>query len=281
MQPVFRFAPSPNGHLHLGHAFSALLNDRLARDSGGRFLIRIEDIDAVRCRPDLVEAALDDLAWLGLRWEEPVLRQSTRLPVYRAHLEDLAARGLVYPCFCTRKDIAAHVAAHTGWPRDPDGTPVYPGACRAMTVAKREARAAAGEPFALRLDMARALRVCGTAVLDWRESAQGRIAAHPDRWGDVVLGRKDIGTSYHLAVVVDDAFQGVTHVVRGRDLYEATAVHRLLQRLLDLPEPDYRHHALILDEEGQKLAKSRASTPIRALRADGFTAADIRSRLGF
>lgn len=284
LQPVFRFAPSPNGLLHLGHAYSALLNARLARESGGRFLLRIEDIDAVRCRPALIEAALEDLAWLGLAWEEPVLRQSSRGAAYAAALGRLAAMGLLYRCRCSRRDIAVAVFDHERrgerWPRDPDGAPLHARDCGAHSPAIAEASAQGSPKASLRLDMVSAIAAAG-ADLDWREHGVGRVAARPERWGDIILARKDIGTSYHLAVVVDDAFQGVSEVVRGRDLYEATAIHRLLQRLLSLPEPAYRHHPLILDEDGQKLAKSRVSTPIRQLRAEGVGAAEIRARLGF
>ncbi|HRE21795.1 MAG TPA: tRNA glutamyl-Q(34) synthetase GluQRS [Rhabdaerophilum sp.] len=285
MQPVFRFAPSPNGFLHLGHAYSALLNAHLARETGGRFLVRIEDIDTVRCTEALIGACLEDLAWLGLGWETPVLRQSTQFGRYRATADVLAARGLLYPCFCSRNDIAA--AAGQMAARDPDGAPVYPGTCRVLDAAKRAVRRASGEPFALRLDMAAALAHIGARRFGWQEVSGERLEAvtdietHPEKWGDVVLVRKETPTSYHLAVVLDDALQGITHVVRGTDLYEATAIHRVLQMLLGLPEPRYHHHSLIRDAEGRKLAKSLASTPLRQLRAEGVTAAQIRSRLGF
>lgn len=273
MQPVFRFAPSPNGHLHLGHAFSALLNARMAAETGGRFLVRIEDIDTQRCTDQLVADCLEDLAWLGLRWEEPVLRQSTQFARYGAAAETLAAGGLVFRCTCTRGDIQREAGDDP--PRDPDGAILYPGTCR---------NHATGEgPFALRLDSRAALAAL-PGPLHWRETGEGgeqAIPANPALWGDVVLIRKDIPASYHLAVVLDDAMQGVTHVVRGRDLYAATAIHRLLQSLLGLPAPVYHHHALILDEDGKKLSKSAVSTPFRQLRAEGVTASEIRRRLGF
>ena len=275
MQPVFRFAPSPNGHLHLGHAYSALLNARLASEQGGRFLVRIEDIDTVRCTEALVADCLEDLAWLGLRWEEPVLRQSTRFPAYRAAAAHLQAEGLVYPCFCTRTDIQRATAGARL--RDPEGGPIYPGTCRRLDPAERAARLAAGEAHALRLDLTEAGRRTGPLV--WQED--GDTMPQPFAWGDVVIVRKDIPASYHLAVVMDDAFQGVTHVVRGADLFAQTAIHRVVQSLLGLPEPRYRHHALIRDEQGRKLATSAVSTPLRALRADGVTAAAIRRDLGF
>ncbi len=273
MQPVFRFAPSPNGHLHLGHAFSALLNARMAAETGGRFLLRIEDIDTQRCTDQLVADCLDDLAWLGLTWEEPVLRQSTQFARYTAAAETLAARGLVFRCTCTRGDIQK--AAGDDPLRDPDGAILYPGTCRLHP---------AGEgAFALRLDSRAALATL-PGPLHWRETGDGMehvIPADPAIWGDVVLIRKDIPASYHLAVVLDDAMQGVTHVVRGRDLYAATAIHRLLQSLFGLSAPVYHHHALILDDEGKKLSKSAVSTPLRQLRAEGMSAAEIRRRLGF
>lgn len=285
VQPVFRFAPSPNGFLHLGHAYSALLNAQMARQMGGRFLVRIEDIDTLRCTEDRVAACLEDLEWLGLDWEQPVLRQSTRFEHYRAAIAELEAQGLLYPCFCSRNDIVQ--AAGANHRRDPDGAPVYPGTCRALDATEQAARRASGAPFALRLDMVAALAKIGERPFGWQEVSGARletvtdIAASPGKWGDVVLVRKETPTSYHLSVVVDDAAQGVTHVVRGTDLYEATAIHRVLQGLLGLPEPRYHHHALIRDEAGKKLAKSLASTPLRQLRAEGVKAATIRKSWGF
>lgn len=272
---VFRFAPSPNGYLHLGHAYSALLNFDLARRCGGRLLLRIEDIDTGRARPEFEAAIYEDLAWLGLDWERPVRRQSEHFADYARALERLDARGLLYACDCKRSDIERLAAGTQGWPRDPDGSPLYPGTCRSKPRrAAREVLAKGG--VALRLDMRQASTLAGQG-LAWREFAQGRmIAADPAEWGDVVLARKDTPASYHIAVVVDDALQGVTDVVRGKDLFEATSLHRLLQRLLDLPAPNYRHHGLVLDEKGEKLAKSVAST---ALRAEGWTPADVRRRV--
>ena len=280
-QPVFRFAPSPNGHLHLGHALSALQNFDMARAAGGRFLLRMEDIDTTRCRPEFEAAIIEDLAWLGIQWEQPVRRQSEHMDDYKAALAKLEAQGLVYPSFESRAEIDKLVAAREaggGWPRDPDGAPLYPGAGKAIAPAERERRMAAGEPYALRLDMAAALARVGP--LNWREGEEGSILADPAAWGDVVLARKDAPTSYHLSVVVDDALQGVTHVARGRDLYPSTSVHRLLQELLGLPAPFYRHHRLILDSDGRKLAKSNRSTAIRELRAAGTTPSDIRRMTG-
>ena len=285
--PVFRFAPSPNGYLHLGHALSALINHELARAAGGRFLLRIEDIDATRCRPEYEAAIYEDLAWLGLAWEEPVRRQSDHLADYRAAIERLIQAGLVYPGFESRGEIARLVGAREAagpWPRDPDGAPLYPGTAASLTPEERARRIAAGEPYALRLDMTAAVARAGP--LAWREEPLDppgspiEIPARPADWGDVVLARKDVPTSYHLSVVVDDALQGVTHVVRGRDLYAATSVHRLLQALLGLPAPNYRHHRLILDDDGRKLSKSTRATGLRELRAQGMTPAAIRKLVG-
>ncbi|WP_442756618.1 tRNA glutamyl-Q(34) synthetase GluQRS [Methylocystis sp. JAN1] len=283
---VFRFAPSPNGHLHLGHAYSALLNFELARRCDGRFLLRIEDIDLGRARPEFEAAVYEDLAWLGLDWEAPVRRQSEHFDDYARALERLDEMGLLYACDCRRSDVARFAAAQPDWPRDPDGAPLYPGMCRMKP--RREARDVLAQGgVALRLDMAKAAAMAG-AGLSWREyrSSGERaefavIPADPSQWGDVVLARKDTPASYHVAVTVDDALQGVTNVVRGRDLFHATSLHRLLQRLLDLPEPRYRHHGLVRDEGGEKLAKSRGSETLRALRDAGVSAAEIRRRLGF
>ena len=288
-KPVFRFAPSPNGRLHLGHAYSALLNADFARRLGGRFLLRIEDIDITRCRPEFERGIYDDLAWLGLRWEEPVRRQSEHFADYRAAFQRLKGRGGVYPCFCTRKDIAETIAcreAESGeaWPRDPDGAPLYPGTCRALPVEMAERRIETGEPHAWRLDMA-ALDKLVPGPLHVRrfdrEGQEGIVTAHPRRWGDAVIVRKEIPTSYHLSVVVDDALQGVTHVVRGQDLEAATDLHVLLQALLGLPTPRYHHHGLLRDPEGDKLAKSRRSKSLAELREEGATSQAIWRRLGF
>jgi glutamyl-Q tRNA(Asp) synthetase len=285
-RPVFRFAPSPNGYLHLGHALSALINADMARAANGRLLLRIEDIDLTRCRPEYEAAINEDLAWLGLAWEEPVRRQSEHFAAYGAALDRLFAMGLVYPSFESRADNARLVAARerTGaWPRDPDGVPLYPGTAQELSADERRERMAR-EPYALRLDMAAALARTGT--LAWHETGRGpegetgRVPAAPAQWGDVVLGRKETPTSYHLAVVIDDALQEVTDVVRGEDLFRATSVHRLLQALLELPAPTYHHHRLIRDAEGRKLAKSTRATGLRELRAQGLTPAAIRTLIG-
>jgi glutamyl-Q tRNA(Asp) synthetase len=285
--PVFRFAPSPNGYLHLGHALSALVNADMARASGGRLLLRIEDIDEARCRPDYEAAIYEDLAWLGLQWEEPVRRQSEHHDDYRAALARLESGEFIYPSFESRAEIAALVVERERdgpWPRDPDGVPLYPGSAKSMSEAERRRRIGAGEPHALRLDMAAALRHAGP--LTWREGGRGprgetgSVAADPAVWGDIIVARKETPASYHLAVVVDDAAQGVTAVVRGQDLFHATAVHRLLQALLGAPAPHYHHHRLILDAAGRKLSKSTSATGLRALRAAGANPADIRKLVG-
>lgn len=286
--PVFRFAPSPNGWLHLGHALSAILNAEAARREGGRFLLRIEDIDTIRAREEFVQGIVDDLRWLGLSWEEPARRQSQFMQNYQDALGRLQERGVVYPCFCTRAEIAQAVEAKeransAPWSRDPDGAPLYPGTCKNLTEEARAARRAAGESYALRIDVEGARRLVGDP-LSWVEAdsagARADVPAEPAAWGDFIVARRDIGTSYHLAVVVDDAAQGVTHVIRGRDLYHATSVHRLLQALLGLPAPLYTHHHLVLDESGAKLSKSLKSTALRELRAQGETPQDIRRTIG-
>jgi glutamyl-Q tRNA(Asp) synthetase len=284
--PVFRFAPSPNGYLHLGHALSALLDFETARAAGGRFVLRIEDIDATRCRWEYEAAICEDLAWLGIVWEQPVRRQSEHLDEYRAAIAKLSEMGLIYPSFESRAEIAALVAereAQDGWPRDPDGAPIYPGASKHLAAAER-ARQMASEPYALRLDMAAAAVRAGS--LQWEEAGSGPqgesgcITCIPQVWGDVVLARRETPTSYHLSVVIDDAAQGVTHVVRGQDLFWATSVHRLLQALLGLPVPAYHHHRLLLDADGRKLSKSTRATALRELRAKGLTPHDIRTMIG-
>jgi glutamyl-Q tRNA(Asp) synthetase len=276
---VTRFAPSPTGYLHLGHAFAALT----AAEAGDRFLVRIEDIDRTRSRPEFETAIVEDLSWLGLRWEEPVLRQSTRFATYGAALRQFEAEGLLYPCFCTRAEIAAEIARSTEAPHGPEG-PLYPGTCRHLDADEREARIASGMPYALRLDVGKA--VARTRELSFVEEGtgpageSGKIQADPLLFGDIVLARKETPASYHLAVVVDDAYQGVTLVTRGNDLFSATHVQRLLQALLALPAPRYAHHRLILDAEGRKFSKRDKSVTLRELRARGETPKMIRAMIG-
>jgi glutamyl-Q tRNA(Asp) synthetase len=286
-QPVFRFAPSPNGELHLGHALSALAGFEMAQRMDGRFLVRIEDIDVERCREEFVAQIFVDLAWLGIRWEEPVIRQSENFDAYRAAARRLEARGLLYPCFATRGEIG-EAARRGSEARDPDGAPLYPGLYREHDAAETQRRRDSGEPFALRIHMERALTAArealGGRLLTFCEiDGAGRphlIDADPGRWGDAVIVRKDVPASYHLAVVVDDARQGVTHVVRGQDLLAATGLHRLLQLLLGLGEPLYYHHRLVTDAHGRKLAKSDGDTSLRSLRARGASPGDIRAMIG-
>jgi glutamyl-Q tRNA(Asp) synthetase len=285
--PVFRFAPSPNGYLHLGHAYSALLNCDLARRAGGRLLLRIEDIDTMRCKPEFEAAIVEDLAWLGIECETPVRRQSEHLDDYRDAVQRLAAQGLVYPSFESRAEIARLVAqreADGPWPLDPDGTPLYPGTAKLLSPGERARLIDSGAPYALRLDMtaarARASDLTWTEQGEGPDGETGTVTAQPQVWGDVILARKETPTSYHLSVVIDDALQGVTDVVRGQDLFWSTSVHRLLQKLLDLREPAYRHHRLVLDAAGVKLSKSTLATGLRELRAQGVTPAEIRRLVG-
>jgi glutamyl-Q tRNA(Asp) synthetase len=276
---VTRFAPSPTGYLHLGHAYAAIR----AHDSGERFLLRIEDIDRARCKPEFEAAIMEDLSWLGLDWEKPVLRQSERSEAYRDALNQLDAQGLIYPCFCTRKDIADEIARAASAPHGAEG-PLYPGTCRTLSAETRRERIAAGTPYALRLDAANAAEKAG--ALTFQETGEGPHGEHgtinvePMPLGDVVLARKEMPAAYHLAVVVDDAFQGVTLVTRGNDLFAATHVQRLLQALLDLPEPAYAHHKLVLDAQGKKFSKRDSAMTLRELRANGETPTTIRARLG-
>jgi glutamyl-Q tRNA(Asp) synthetase len=269
-----RFAPSPTGRLHLGHAWSALLAHDYARERGGIFLLRIEDIDPGRSRPEHVAAIMEDLAWLGLTWDGDIAFQSQRLPQYAEALDRLKAAALVYPCFCTRAAIAAEIAASASAPHGPDG-PLYPGTCRAIPSAERERRMEV-EPHAWRLDSAKAAEAAG--ALYWRDG-DTEVQAEPASHGDVVLARKDAPTSYHLAVTVDDAAQGVTDVVRGRDLYAATDVHRMLQALLGLPTPHYHHHPLLLDGEGRRLAKRHGAPALADLRDGGADPAELVATL--
>jgi glutamyl-Q tRNA(Asp) synthetase len=280
LQPVFRFAPSPNGYLHMGHAYSALYTAQWARAMAGGFLLRIEDIDRERSKPEFTEAIFEDLRWLGLQWEEPVWRQSERFPAYAAAAERLKQRDLLYPCFCSRSEIAAAASG-----TDPDGAPLYTGTCRHLGHAEVERRLAAGQGanWRLRTDAAMAL----TGVLTFTVAGPTPIDrpqiryARPELWGDVVLQRKDTPTSYHLSVVVDDAAQKVSRVTRGRDMEPSTDIHVLLQMLLGFASPTYTFHKLILDAEGKKLSKSRDSQSLRSLREAGWTAIDVKRELGF
>ena len=280
--PLVRFAPSPNGPLHLGHAYSVLRNAQVAARLGADVRLRLEDIDTQRCTPPLAAAVLDDLAWLGFAWTGPVLRQSARFAAYAEALERLARRGLLFACFCTRGDVARAIEGRIGWPRDPDGSPLYPGTCRHLGGRVRAARVAQGVPHALRLDSARAMATLA-APLDWLEYGEGttarRIVAEPAAWGDAVLRRKDIPASYHVAVTLDDSEQGVTDVVRGADLHAATSLHRLLQHLLGWTAPRYHHHRLVRGDVGQKLSKSEGARALATLRADGISPADVRALL--
>ncbi|HEY1863232.1 MAG TPA: tRNA glutamyl-Q(34) synthetase GluQRS [Roseiarcus sp.] len=277
---LLRFAPSPNGALHLGHAYSALINERLAGELGGRVLLRIEDLDRARCKAQFEAVIVDDLAWLGLRFPAPPRRQSEHCHDYAAALARLKERGLIYPCFCSRSEVAQ---ASNGR-RDPDGAPLYPGTCRRLSSTEASGRLARGDKAAFRLDMKRAVDAAPPRLC-WTEYREGAVAsrhpAAPEVWGDFVLRGRDLAASYHLAVVVDDALQGVTDVARGRDLLAATAVHRLLQSLLDLAEPRYRHHRLVLDRDGEKLSKSRQSVSLAELRATGLAPGEVRAALGF
>jgi glutamyl-Q tRNA(Asp) synthetase len=275
---VTRFAPSPTGLLHLGHAYSAFFAERAARGEGGRFLLRIEDIDPARCRPEFEQAIVEDLAWLGLNWENPMRRQSEHLGEYRAALDRLTDSGLVYPCFCSRKEIQAEIARAATAPHGAEG-PLYPGTCRGLSAAERASRIAAGKPFALRLDVGAALARVGQ--LYWRDLDRGIIAAEPQLLGDVVLGRRDAPASYHLAVTLDDHLQEISLVTRGEDLFAATHIHRLLQAVLGLALPDYRHHRLLTNDKGARLAKRDASLTLAALRAAGRSPAETRALAGW
>ncbi|TIO06288.1 tRNA glutamyl-Q(34) synthetase GluQRS [Mesorhizobium sp.] len=287
---TFRFAPSPNGELHLGHAYSALLNQKLATATGGRLLLRIEDIDTTRCTPEFEAGIFRDLRWLGLAWEEPVRRQSEHFTDYRAVLDRLIREDLVYPAFMSRGEIRAFIADSErrgrDWPRDPDGVPLYPAADKALPTRERKRRIAENAPFAWRLDVDAAMARVSTELSwvefsDERLSATHTVEARPQDWGDVIVARRDIPTSYHLAVVVDDALQDVSHVVRGQDLYSATSVQRLLQAVLGLPQPSYFHHRLILGPDGRKLSKSARDTGLAALREAGASPEDVQRLIGF
>ncbi|MCZ4281662.1 tRNA glutamyl-Q(34) synthetase GluQRS [Kiloniella laminariae] len=275
--PTYRFAPSPTGYLHLGHAYSALFSWQKTLTESARFLLRIEDIDTTRCRKIFEQALYEDLSWLGLEWEQPVRRQSEHLPEYQSALDKLTQRGLIYPCFCTRKDIAEEIGQSGNAPHGPDGV-IYPGICKHLTRSEQKDRQDSGASYALRLHMDRALAQSGT--LYWEDLAAGEIRATPEIFGDVVLARKDIATSYHLSVTLDDALQGITCVTRGMDLFHATHIHRLLQALFDLPVPRWHHHELVRDDQGIRLAKRHNALAIRSLREEGKTPEDILNMIG-
>jgi glutamyl-Q tRNA(Asp) synthetase len=286
---TFRFAPSPNGELHLGHAYSALLNQHLAKTATGRVLLRIEDIDTTRCMPEFEAGILRDLHWLGMAWEQPVRRQSEHFAEYRAVLDRLIREELVYPAFMSRGEIRAFIADSEkrgrDWPRDPDGVPLYPAADKALPNKERVRRIAEDAPFAWRLDVDAAMARVGKN-LSWAEFADQSLSttrlveARPQDWGDVIVARRETPTSYHLAVVIDDALQDVSHVVRGQDLFAATGVHRLLHELLGLQQPRYFHHRLILGADGRKLSKSLRDTGLAALREAGASPDDVRRLVG-
>lgn len=275
---VTRCAPSPTGHLHLGHAYAAGIAWMRAQQAGGRFLLRIEDIDLTRCRPEFTDAIFDDLAWLGLAWEQPVRRQSEHFAEYRHALDMLQDQGLLYPCFCTRKQIAAEIAASGQAPHGFEGA-IYPGTCRHLSRSERLDRMASGEPYALRLDLPAACRLVSGWPLRWHDETSGHQTVTQDLllqgFGDVVLARKETPASYHLCVTHDDALQGVTLVTRGRDLFHATHLHRLLQALFGWPVPAYAHHRLLTDESGERLAKRKDAKPLRELRGAGLSPAEV------
>lgn len=277
-ETVTRFAPSPTGYLHLGHAYAALFAWRAARARGGRFLLRIEDIDEGRCRPEFEQAIYEDLEWLGLSWEEPVLRQSEHFAEYEAAWRRLAEEDLVYPCFCSRKTVLREIANAGAAPHGPEG-PMYPGICRELDALERRRRIERGEAHAWRIDVVRATR--RTGALDWKDLTRGIVEADPGRLGDVVLARKEVPASYHLAVTVDDARQGITLVTRGEDLLESTHMHRLIIALLGLPVPEWNHHELIRDSDGKRLAKRERSVTLRGLREAGRSPRSLREELGF
>lgn len=278
-KPILRFAPSPNGYLHLGHALSALVTWKAADLLGGTAYLRIEDIDVQRCKPEFTQAIFEDLHWLGLDWPEPLLIQSERFEIYADAANRLRDMDLLYPCFCSRAEIAA-----AGAGTDPDGAPLYPGTCRHLSNAERIERLERGDPVQFRLDIEEARERTGmltySVIGPTLEDRPQVRHARPERWGDVVLQRKDTPTSYHLSVVVDDAAQGVTHVTRGRDLEAATDIHVLLQMLLGFSSPTYHFHRLLLGDDGQKLAKSKGSRSLRELRTEGWKAEDVRRAVG-
>ncbi len=289
LKPVFRFAPSPNGHLHLGHAYSAIFTFEAAMAAGGEFLLRIEDIDPLRCKPEYEKSIYEDLAWLGLEWQSPVRRQSEHMDEYKAALAKLAAMGVIYPCFASRSEIKDVLGRRPDQPKDPDGAALYPGIYKNFPADKAELLMAKGKAFNMRLDMERATSLArqktGGTIRFYEQGKgpageRGKLEVNPGIWGDTVIARKDVPTSYHLSVVIDDALQGISHVTRGQDLFYTTHIHRLLQVLLDLPAPHYNHHDLVRDNNGRRLAKSDGDTSLKTLREQGCTPADVRARIG-
>jgi len=270
---ITRFAPSPTGRLHKGHAFSAWLAYKAAQKNNGHFLLRIEDIDTTRCKPEFIDAIFEDLSWLGLQWETPVRQQSQHFDDYQAALEELKNMGLVYPCFCTRKEIQAEISRSKSAPHGPDG-PIYPRLCHSKSKEERQRLIASGAAHAWRLDLPAALEHIDTSLI-WQDEISGAITATPEELGDIVLARKDTPTSYHLSVVVDDALQNITHVVRGEDLFHATHIHIVLQKLLGLPTPTYHHHGLLLDENGERFAKRNKSVTLQEIRNSGVSPANL------
>lgn len=275
---VTRFAPSPTGYLHIGHAYSALFGYEAARWVKGRFLLRLENIDPQRCRPEFEAAILDDLRWLGLAWDGEVRRQVEHFDTYQAALDRLRELEVIYPCFCTRSQIRREIEAAGAAPHGPGGEILYPGICRSLSASERERRQRFGEPFAWRLDVEKASRIAGP--LSWYDCRAGWVEADPCIFGDIVIARKDVPTSYHLAVTVDDALQGVTLVTRGEDLFHATHIHRLLQALLGLPTPRYYHHNIVADSHGRRMAKRNRAVTLRHLREIGRRPEDVWRLLG-
>lgn len=276
MTVVSRFAPSPTGFLHLGHAYSAMFAYEQAQRTNGRFLLRIEDIDQGRSRKEFEQQIFDDLGWLGLKWPKPARLQSKHFDDYKAALDTLISMGLIYPCFCTRKDIQSEIQAAGGAPHGPDGL-VYPGTCRNLSNDERSSAINDRQAHAYRLDIEKACMSAGPLV--WQDEAAGRVNAHPERFGDIVIARKETPTSYHLAVVVDDHLQKISLVTRGQDLFDSTDIHRLLQKLLNLNVPQYHHHPLVIDKDGNRLAKRNDSLSIKKLRQSGATLEDIRTMI--
>ncbi|MEX0298940.1 MAG: tRNA glutamyl-Q(34) synthetase GluQRS [Kordiimonas sp.] len=274
---ITRFAPSPTGLLHKGHAYSALLAYKAAQRNDGNFLLRIEDIDTTRCKPEFIATIYEDLAWLGLTWEQPVRFQSQHFPDFQATLSKLLSGGLAYPCFCTRKDILAEIAASKSAPHGPEG-PIYPGTCKKLSEAVRQEKIRSGLPHAWRLDLNAALAQISSPLI-WHDEIAGEMLATPEILGDIVLARKDTPTSYHLSVVTDDALQGITHIVRGKDLFHTTHIHVVLQRILGLPTPIYHHHKLLVDDAGVRFAKRNKSVTLQSLREQGTEMAALLQSL--